>query len=195
MIKEFILLLTRIFYKIFFKIEIKGIENIPEKGALIIASNHISNYDPPAIISFASLKRKDIYVIAKEELFKNKLFGYFLKKMGAIPIDRKNPQISSIKKSIEILNSKKSLLIFPEGTRKKDQQEIKPKDGIAFIAYKSDAKILPVKINIAKNNSKLGKIIIVFDKPFIVERYDFCDKQTLKKISKEIMTKIYSINI
>jgi 1-acyl-sn-glycerol-3-phosphate acyltransferase len=195
MIKEFILLLTRIFYKIFFKIEIKGIENIPEKGALIIASNHISNYDPPAIISFASLKRKDIYVIAKEELFKNKLFGYFLKKMGAIPIDRKNPQISSIKKSIEILNSKKSLLIFPEGTRKKGQQEIKAKDGIAFIAYKSDAKILPVKINIAKNNSKLGKIIIVFDKPFVVERYDFCDKQTLKKISKEIMTKIYSINI
>jgi 1-acyl-sn-glycerol-3-phosphate acyltransferase len=195
MIKEFILLLTRIFYKILFKIEIKGIENIPEKGALIIASNHISNYDPPAIISFASLKRKDIYVIAKEELFKNKLFGYFLKKMGAIPIDRKNPQISSIKKSIEILNSKKSLLIFPEGTRKKDQQEIKAKDGIAFIAYKSDAKILPVKINIAKNNSKLGKIIIVFDKPFVVERYDFCDKQTLKKISKEIMTKIYSINI
>jgi 1-acyl-sn-glycerol-3-phosphate acyltransferase len=195
MIKEFILLLTRIFYKIFFKIEIKGIENIPEKGALIIASNHISNYDPPAIISFASLKRKDIYVIAKEELFKNKLLGYFLKKMGAIPIDRKNPQISSIKKSIEILNSKKSLLIFPEGTRKKGQQEIKAKDGIAFIAYKSDAKILPVKINIAKNNSKLGKIIIVFDKPFIFERYDFCDKQTLKKISKEIMTKIYSINI
>jgi 1-acyl-sn-glycerol-3-phosphate acyltransferase len=195
MIKEFILLLTRIFYKIFFKIEIKGIENIPEKGALIIASNHISNYDPPAIISFASLKRKDIYVIAKEELFKNKLFGYFLKKMGAIPIDRKNPQISSIKKSIEILNSKKSLLIFPEGTRKKDQQEIKAKDGIAFIAYKSDAKILPVKINIAKNNSKLGKIIIVFDKPFVVERYDFCDKQIIKKISKEIMTKIYSINI
>ena len=193
-IKRAIFFLTRLFFKIFFKAEVRGIENIPSNEPLIIASNHISNYDPPAILSFASLKRDEIYVVAKEELFKNKIFGYFLKQMGAIPIDRKNPQISSIKKSIEILRNKKTLLIFPEGTRRKEK-DINPKDGISFIAYKTGAKIIPVKISIVKNNSKLGKIIIVFDKPISFERHSFYGRQTLKEISKKIIEKIYSINV
>jgi len=195
MLKKVILFFTRLFFKIFFKIEVKGLKNIPETGPLIIAANHISNYDPPAIIAFASIKRKDIYVIAKQELFKNKIFGYFLKKMGAIPIDRSKPQISSIKKSIEVLNKKNSLLIFPEGTRKKISNVNNSKDGFAFIASKTYAKIVPTKITIAQNNSKLGKIIIVFDKPLNLKDYEFYNKKDLRKISKEIMTKIYSLHI
>jgi 1-acyl-sn-glycerol-3-phosphate acyltransferase len=174
---------------------VQGTENIPQNGPLIFASNHISNYDPPAIMSFVYLKRKDIHVVAKKELFTNPLVGYFLKKMGGIPIDRKNPQISSIKKSIEILNQKKSLLIFPEGTRKKENKDIEVKDGISFIAYKTNSKILPLKIDIAKNKSKLGKIIIVFDKPIDIERYRFSDKQSFKNLSKEVMERIYSLKI
>jgi 1-acyl-sn-glycerol-3-phosphate acyltransferase len=193
MLKNLIFCFTRLFFKFFFRIEVDGIENIPQNGPLIFASNHISNYDPPAIMSFVYLKRKDIHVVAKKELFTNPLVGYFLKKMGAIPIDRKNPQISSIKKSIEILNQKKSLLIFPEGTRKKENKDIEVKDGISFIAYKTNSKILPLKIDIAKNKSKLGKIIIVFGKPIDAERYRFSDKQSLKNLSKEVMERIYSL--
>jgi 1-acyl-sn-glycerol-3-phosphate acyltransferase len=193
MLKNLIFCLTRLFFKFFFRIEVQGTENIPQNGPLIFASNHISNYDPPAIMSFIYLKRKDIHVVAKKELFTNPLVGYFLKKMGGIPIDRKNPQISSIKKSIEILNQKKSLLIFPEGTRKKENKDIEVKDGISFIAYKTNSKILPLKIDIAKNKSKLGKIIIVFDKPIDIERYRFSDKQSFKNLSKEVMERIYSL--
>jgi len=195
MLKNLIFCLTRLFFKFFFRIEVQGTENIPQNGPLIFASNHISNYDPPAIMSFIYLKRKDIHVVAKKELFTNPLVGYFLEKMGGIPIDRKNPQISSIKKSIEILNQKKSLLIFPEGTRKKENKDIEVKDGISFIAYKTNSKILPLKIDIAKNKSKLGKIIIVFDKPIDIERYRFSDKQSFKNLSKEVMERIYSLKI
>jgi len=195
MLKNLIFYFTRLFFKFFFRIEVQGIGNIPQNGPLIFASNHISNYDPPAIMSFIYLKRKDIHVVAKKELFTNPLMGYFLEKMGTIPIDRKNPQISSIKKSIEILNQKKSLLIFPEGTRKKENRDIEVKDGISFIAYKTNSKILPLKIDIAKNKSKLGKIIIVFGKPIDIERYRFSDKQSFKNLSKEVMERIYSLKI
>ncbi|MEF3280917.1 MAG: 1-acyl-sn-glycerol-3-phosphate acyltransferase [Elusimicrobiota bacterium] len=186
--------LIRIFLKVFYKIEVVGIENVPPKGKIIIASNHISNIDPPAILSFINKVRNDTVVLAKKELFKNKLFGKFLKNMGAIEVDRQNPGITPIKKSIEALNQEKCLLIFPQGTRKKQDNEPQPKHGISYLVKKTGANVLPVKIFNKKNGSKLGKIIIVFDKPIDTKVYDFSDNQFFERFPQLIMDKILSIN-
>lgn len=193
--KDLATFLIRIFLDIFYKTEIKGIENVPLEGKVIIASNHISNIDPPAILSYINKFRNDTAVLAKKELFKNPLFGAFLRKMGAIEVDRQSADITALKKSVRALNEGKLLLIFPEGTRRKEDKEIKPKTGISFLAKQTKARIVPTKIVNVKNGSKLGKIIIVFDKPIDTDKYDFSDRKTFEEFPEIIMNRIYSIKI
>lgn len=189
--KSIICTLVRLFYQVLYKVEVKGIENIPHKGKLIIASNHVSNNDPPVILSIIARIRVDFGVMAKKELFKNPLLGYILKKLGAIPTDRQNINISSIKKSIELLSNEQCLLIFPEGTRKKDQNP-NPKSGISYLISKTQANILPVKISYAKNSFKLGKIIIIFGSVIATDKYDFTDEKVQQNFPQYLMEIINS---
>jgi 1-acyl-sn-glycerol-3-phosphate acyltransferase len=195
MIKNLATFLIRVVLDIFFRTEIRGIENIPVNGKVIVASNHISNIDPPAILSYINKYRNDTAVLAKKELFKNPLLGAFLRKMGAIEVDRRKADITAFKKSIRALEEGKLLLIFPEGTRRKENKEIKPKSGISFLAKKTKAPILPVKIASVKNGLKLSKIIIVFDKPIETGMYNFDDENVFQEFPKVIMEKICSIKI
>lgn len=195
MIRRFITFLIRAFLNVIYKVEVKGLENIPGSGGVIIASNHISNIDPPAILSYVSLIRDDFYVVAKKELFKNKIFSVFLKKMGAISVDRKNVSVSAVKESLKVLNNGMLLLIFPEGTRKKGNNELTPKNGISFLVKKTQVPVVPTRIFNVKNGLKLSKIVIVFDEPIKTYSYDFSDEEAFKKFPEMIMNKIYSINI
>lgn len=170
--KRLICFLIRSLYKLLYKIEVKGIENIPPNGKIIIASNHVSNNDPPLILSFVAKIRTDFAVLAKKELFKNPIFGYIIEKLGAIPVDRQNINISSIKKAIEVLSENRCLLIFPEGTRNKNNIA-KPKSGISYLVSKTKANVIPVKISYVKNDYKLSKIIIIFGTIMPTEKYDF----------------------
>ena len=191
--KKIISHLLWFYYKTFYKVEVKGIENLPKKGRLIIAANHLSNNDPPLLLSIISRVRSDFGVLAKKELFKNRVFGYVLKKLGAIPTDRERINVSSVKKSIEMLLNEKCLLIFPEGTRKKDK-DIKPKSGICYLVMKTKADVLPVKISYVKNCSKLGKIIVVFGSIIATHKYDFSDEKSQQDFPNYVMETIYSLS-
>ena len=129
--------------KVFWRMEIIGIENIPESGGLIIASNHVSYLDPAVLA--ASLNRK-IYFITKKEVFKNGFVSFILKNLNTISVDRKNTDILAFKKAINILREEKVLGIFPEGKRSSngDLQELKL--GAIRIAMKTGVPILPVGI-------------------------------------------------
>lgn len=129
--------------KVFWRMEIIGIENLPESGGLIIASNHVSYLDPAVLA--ASLNRK-IYFITKKEVFKNGFVSFILKNLNTISVDRKNTDILAFKKVINILREGKILGIFPEGTRSLngDLQELKL--GAIRIAMKTGVPILPVGI-------------------------------------------------
>ncbi|MCX7641608.1 MAG: 1-acyl-sn-glycerol-3-phosphate acyltransferase [Elusimicrobiales bacterium] len=190
--KKIVCFLVRNFYRFFYSIEINGISNVPDKGRLIIASNHISNNDPPLILSFLAKKRLDFSVMAKKELFKNPIFGHFIEKLGAIKTDRQNISVSSIKKAIQILSQNGCLLIFPEGTRAKNQQ-IVPKSGISYLIAKTQSNVLPVKISYVKNNNKLSKIIIIFGRVIPTAEYDFKNEESFKNFSQYLMEKIYSL--
>ena len=129
--------------KVFWRMEIIGIENIPESGGLIIASNHVSYLDPAVLA--ASSKRK-IYFITKKEVFKNGFVSFILKNLNAVSVDRENADILAFKKAINILREEKVLGIFPEGKRSSngDLQELKL--GAIRIAMKTGVPILPVGI-------------------------------------------------
>lgn len=130
-------------YKLFYNFHIEGAENIPQDRALVMASNHRSYADP--VILTMPMKKKVTYM-AKEELFKNKLFGWFITKLGAFPVKRGAGDMQVIDDAVNILNSGRHLVIFPEGTRSKDGKVGKGKSGVALIAAKSGADVLPCGI-------------------------------------------------
>ena len=110
---------ARLFYIIVYKITVIGAENIPDaKSGYIIASNHVSNNDPPVVgITF---KGKYTFM-AKEELFhKNPIFTWLITKLGAFPVKRgAKDGAQAIEKALESLKNGRIFVIFPEGTRSK----------------------------------------------------------------------------
>jgi len=129
--------------KIFWRMEVIGTENVPERGGVIIASNHVSYLDPAVLV--ASLNRK-IYFITKKEVFKNTFISFILKNMNALSVDRENVDILAFKKAINILREEKVLGIFPEGTRSSNGELQELKLGAIKIAMKTGIPILPVGI-------------------------------------------------
>lgn len=151
-------------YKLFYNFHIEGKENLPEHEGVVIASNHRS-YADPVILTMPM--KKPVTYMAKEELFKNKIFGAFIKILGAFPVRRGSGDMQVIDDSIAILQSGKNLVIFPEGSRSKENKVQKGKTGVALIAAKSGADVLPMGICFegsklhfrSKLTLRIGKII------------------------------------
>lgn len=177
-------------YKLFYNFHIEGAENIPQDRALVIASNHRS-YADPVILTMPM--KKPVTYMAKEELFKNKLFGWFITKLGAFPVKRGTGDMQVIDDAVAILNSGRHLVIFPEGTRSKDGKVGKGKTGVAMIAAKSGADVLPCGIIFegeklhfrSKLTLKFGKVI-----PASEIAIEDASPKALKEVKKRIMGEI-----
>jgi len=129
----------RFWMKIFWRLEIVNPERLQYMTNCIIAANHISAYDPPFI---GSIIPTEIHYLAKNELFKNKLFGAVLKHLNAIPIRRGRIDKRAITMVKMVLRINHSILIFPEGTRK----STKVKSGIGKFAIDAKKDICPILI-------------------------------------------------
>lgn len=177
-------------YKLFYNFKIEGWENVPEKEGVIIASNHRSYADP--VILTMPMKRPVTYM-AKEELFHNKIFGAFIRFLGAFPVKRGAGDMQVIDDCVDILESGRNVVIFPEGTRSKENKVGRGKTGVALIAAKSGADVLPMGIVFegpklhfrSKVTLKIGKLI----KSEELDIGDGSHKQ-LKLIKKRIMDSI-----
>ncbi|MCM1524563.1 MAG: 1-acyl-sn-glycerol-3-phosphate acyltransferase [Ruminococcus sp.] len=134
---------TILAYKIAYNFKIEGWENVPETEGVIIASNHRSYADP--VLLTMPMKRPVTYM-AKEELFKNRLFAAFIRFLGAFPVKRGAGDMKVIDDCVEILGSGRNVVIFPEGTRSKENKVGKGKTGVAMIAARSGADVLPMGV-------------------------------------------------
>ena len=128
--------------RIFGDLKVEGRECVPPNGPLIIVSNHQSNIDPPLLA--ASIPRH-ITFMAKRGLFHNPIASRFLEAYGAFPINQNSHDLTAIQQSLAILSKDGALGIFPEGTRSPGAMR-KGLPGIALIALRSEAPILPVGI-------------------------------------------------
>lgn len=185
---DFLKGLVWLFTKLIYKIDYKGLENIPDEGAFILVGNHKSNFDP-IVISFTT-KRK-IHYLAKAELFKTKFTKWLFESVRCISIDRSKNDITAIKNALKVLKRGDILGIFPEGTRIKDGTEnVQIKSGAAMIASKAKVNILPVAISANYRIFSTIKITILpmYDMEVAKEKYD----NDIEKISEDIMAKIYS---
>ncbi len=128
----------------FFPRKVYGINHIPLKGAFILASNHISNLDPP-ILGISTSRR--LHFMAKIELFKHPLVGWWLKKLWAFPVKRGEGDFGALKETLRLLKSGYPVLLFPEGTRRLPGVDLKPQPGAGFLVLKSKVPVVPVYVH------------------------------------------------
>ena len=101
-----------IFCKIYFRLEVKGADNVPEKGGVLVASNHSSFLDP--VIVGVGIFRPTYY-LTKQGVFDVPILGLLIRALHTIPIRRDLVRVSTFKELIKSLNAKKAIILFPEG--------------------------------------------------------------------------------
>ncbi len=129
------------FAHLYWRLSRIGREHIPESGPVIFVSNHRSFLDP-FILGLCC--RRPVYYVAKEELFKHRLFGWFISSLGAFPVRRGAADADMIETAKAILERGDPVLIFPEGTRTRPGALGKPKRGVGRLALESGAPVVPV---------------------------------------------------
>lgn len=171
-----------------FRINCIGQENIPkEKGRLIVACNHISFADPAVIISHFPYS---IHFIAKSELFENPVTAFLLSNLNAFPVRRGLSDRSAIKYACDILDQDKILGIFPEGRRVRSAIPEKAKRGVAFIARRTGADILPVSLYVDPKEDVLRQRITLRFGRVLKNSELFSEGQDLDKAADLIMNNI-----
>ncbi len=147
--------------KIAYKIEFKGLENVPKDGTrYIVALNHTHAFDP--VFVSAPKVVPPLHFMAKSELFSNPLVSWFLTHINAFPVRRGKGDNSAIEYGEKIIEEGHVMAICPEGTRITDKggKPQKAKAGVAVIAKATNAAVLPVAIH-CDGNIKFGKKVTV----------------------------------
>ena len=178
----FLFLVTHIFYMIRFKLvyrlEVQGKENIPQTSDFIIAANHLSTLDPPLV---CGIMDKGVAYMAKKELFENIFMRWWLNWLGAFAVDREKLGVSTIKTVKTLKETGWVLGIFPQGTRQEPGEISHITKGFASLAKSTKCGILPVGIvgtNEVKRLPFSGKIIVKIGQviPYSNDVEDMVDK-------------------
>ncbi len=178
-----------IWCKIYYRAEILGLENIPKEGPVIFCGNHRSYLDPPLIVATA---KRDMRFLAKEDLYKNRFLAFLGWAFDGIPVKRDEKDVSAIKTSLKYLKNGDCIALFPEGTRNGLEKGEKVKDGVAFFAVRSGAKVVPCGIKGGEKGNR--KVTIKYGKALDYSEYKGTkDKKILDKITQEIMSNIIEL--
>ena len=164
--------------RLFMRVHVVGKENIPcEDIPLVLCCNHISNWDP--IFLIVANPKRHVYFMAKAELFANRLFTWFLgKQLGAFPVRRGPCDMSAIDTAKRLVNERKLMGIFPEGTRSKDGNLLRPKSGAALIVAQTGASVLPAAVVTRGQRVRLfQRVTVAYGKPLSPEELHLTDSE------------------
>ena len=135
--------LIRLFLRVFFGCRYHYEQPLPTEGPVIFASNHLSYFDPPTVGAGVA---REIFFLAKLELFKNPLFGALIRFYNAVPIRREVMDWRAVSRLKEILSSDGTVLFFPEGTRSRDGRLGKGRFGVGLLSQECRATIVPTYV-------------------------------------------------
>lgn len=124
--------------------EVKGRERIPRQGGLVVASNHVSFWDPLLVGSACA---RELHYLAKDELFETPLLGPLIRSVNGIPIRRGVADIGGLSRAIECLKRREALLMFPEGSRMRDGELHPARPGVGMMAFQADVPVVPCFIS------------------------------------------------
>ena len=184
--KRFVRKVVKIFlstlYHIAYRIKITG--NVPKEGAYIICCNHINYLDAAAIVLF---NKRKVNFVAKEDLFTHGILFWLGHLFDAIPIKRDMQDIEAMKRCLKVLKNGELLGIFPEGTRKGMEKNMKAKNGAAFMAIKAGVNIIPVGIH--GTFKPFSKVYINYGEPIDLSEYKN-QRDKLDEATEIVMGKI-----
>jgi 1-acyl-sn-glycerol-3-phosphate acyltransferase len=175
------------------KRDVKGIENVPLRGPVILAGNHLNVTDPP-ILTFVIPRR--IVWMAKQELFDIPVAGALYRMFGCIPVRRAEADLRALRRSQQVLRRGHILGMFPEGTRSAGEGLQRAEPGTALLALRSGVPIVPVGIW-GTENMKLPRdflrrthVNIVFGKPFMCPKPKRVTRKQIEETTDLMMSRI-----
>ncbi len=127
-----------------FRLEVRGREHVPATGPVLIVSNHVSVLDPPFV---GGASPRELYFLAKEELFEVPLFGRLIRALNARPVKRDGSDGRALKAALKLLGENRAILLFPEGTRGVEGRLGEGKPGAGMLAVLSGAPVVPVYVS------------------------------------------------
>lgn len=191
--------LARVIIFPIYGVKIYGLQNLPRRNGVIVAANHASEFDP--IFVGVGMYRK-IHYMAKAELFRHPVIGWFLRQLGAFPVRRGGADRQAIKQSLGLLQEGQVLGIFPEGHRSRSGELQSPHTGVALLAIKAGVPVVPAAIT--GNEHLTVKNIFARRKQRVEVRYgsplnpaDFTqglsEKEALQVFSQKVMEEIQKL--
>ena len=133
----------RILFLLLTRWQVRGRQNVPSQGPVLVVANHLNLADPPLL--FVSLGRKVIFM-AKEELFRSGFSSYLIRGFGAFPVHRGQLDRKALRQAEQVLADGLALVMFPEGVRSSSGRLRPAFPGAALIALRSGVPIVPVGI-------------------------------------------------
>lgn len=130
--------------RLLFRLEVRGREHVPAAGPVLLVSNHVSVLDPPIVGGAAP---RELYFLAKEELFRVPLLGSLIHALNARPVKRDGADGRALKTTLRLLREGGAVLVFPEGTRGVEGRLAEGKPGVGMLAVMSGAPVVPVYVS------------------------------------------------
>ncbi|SHK81796.1 1-acyl-sn-glycerol-3-phosphate acyltransferase [Pseudonocardia thermophila] len=186
---------------------VNGAERIPKTGPVILAANHLSAIDTAAIALTAT---RPVAFLGKAEYFtgtglKGRALAAFLRALGYIPVDRANAKagLAAIAAAMEVLQEGRVFAIYPEGTRSLDGRLHRGHTGVATLALRSGAPVVPVALHGTDEVLPKGALIprlrpvtVTFGEPLDFSRYDGLEASNVirRAVTDEIMDAIAQLS-
>lgn len=172
----------------YYRISVYGRENIPADGALLFLSNHQSYLDP---ILCQCTQDRTLHFVARDSLFRNKIFAAMIRNLKAMPIRRGEADMAAMRMLIGILKQGNAVCLFPEGTRTEDGKIGEVKPGLSLLSRRTGAKALPVVFDGVfeswprdRKFPKTGRIGVMFGEPF--------EADEIKRLGDEEFARVFT---
>jgi len=188
--------LSRLLLMTLGRCKVIGRENVPKKGGIILAPNHISYIDPPTV---GCMIPRQTHFMAKSELFEIPVLGFLIRAVGSFPVRQHTADRAALKKAIELLGQGRVVCIFPEGHRNLTGELLPAQAGFGMIALKSKAPVVPVALidtdRLLPPHSfffRFAHVQVIYGKPMTFDDlYDRgMDREAIEEVGRRVMTAI-----
>jgi 1-acyl-sn-glycerol-3-phosphate acyltransferase len=172
---------------------VSGRDHVPLSGPLLVAANHLSWYDP---IILALVLPRRIWFFAKMEVFRWPIVGWLCRLTGQIPVHRGEADRAALEKALAYLREGRALIVFPEGTVERQEQMIAAHTGMAMLAVRTGATVLPVghtgtRRILRSRRSWFPRVTIHIGEPLVpVMPEGVAHKVGLQMITQDVMMRI-----
>lgn len=182
----------------FGRLRIYGRDNVPRSGGVLLAANHTSYIDPP-LVGVGAASVRPVWFMAKSELFAIPVLGPIISRMHAFPVKRGTADRQALRHAHELLGRGAALTVFIEGGRSDDGRLLPPELGVAMMAVKAGAPIVPTALIDADHLLPRGgkffhfcRVKVVFGEPVETAHLagKHTDRHTLVEVSETVMRRL-----